>query len=106
MNEIHSLKWLGGEINISTLGCMMMPNFKIGGNLVRPLHAGKWINDKTKEYNELPGILKNLSGEFPCVPFGINSPIEEITKVSLAISCGTKSTNLPSALVTVPIVVF
>ena len=80
MNEIHSLKWLGGEINISTLGCMMMPNFKIGGNLVRPLHAGKWINDKTKEYNELPGILKNLSGEFPCVPFGINSPIEEITK--------------------------
>ena len=44
------------------------------------MHEPDWLNDDSDEFNSLPGILKNLKGEFPCVPFGINSPVEEITK--------------------------
>mgnify|MGYP003324614002 CR=1 FL=1 len=33
-----------------------------------------------KKFSQLPGILRNLRGDFPCVPFGINTPIENISE--------------------------
>ena len=80
MTKKYVLNWKNGKIEISSLGCKMQPTFFLGEKKIKPLHSAGWINDKSKDFDELPGILKNLSGEFPCVPFGINSPIEEIAE--------------------------
>ena len=80
MSEKILLNWKGGEIEVDTLGCKMVPIFNFSGKKIKPLHEPDWLNDDSDEFNSLPGILKNLKGEFPCVPFGINSPVEEITK--------------------------
>ena len=79
MNELHTLSWEGGEIDIWSLGCKIIPKFKINNKLVEPLHSANWIEDQSEDFKNLPGILRNLRGEFPCVPFGINSPIEGVT---------------------------
>ena len=78
MNDVYYINWDGGEVSIFQLGCMMVPKFKIDGKLIEPLHTPDWVNDKSDQFNSLPGILKNLRGEFPCVPFGINSAVDEI----------------------------
>ena len=78
MNDVYYINWDGGEVSIFQLGCMMVPKFKIEGKLVEPLHTADWVNDKSDQFNSLPGVLKNLRGEFPCVPFGINSPVDKI----------------------------
>ena len=80
MSKIHRLIWKGGEIEIDTLGCKMIPVFNLNGRKIKPLHEPKWLDDNSEDLHSLPGILQNLKGEFPCVPFGINSPIEEITE--------------------------
>ena len=80
MKEKHSLIWKGGEIEVDTLGCKMIPIFNLNGQKIKPLHEPEWLSDNSEDFNSLPGILQNLKGEFPCVPFGINSPIEELTK--------------------------
>ena len=79
MSKIHRLIWKGGEIEVDTLGCKMIPLFNLNGRKIKPLHEPKWLDDNSEDLHSLPGILQNLKGEFPCVPFGINSPIEEIT---------------------------
>ena len=79
MSKIHRLIWKGGEIEVDTLGCKMIPVFNLNGHKIKPLHEPKWLDDNSEDLHSLPGILQNLKGEFPCVPFGINSPIEEIT---------------------------
>ena len=61
MSKNFLLKWSGGEINISSMGCMMVPKFKLDNNYINPLHSAEWINDKSQEYDNLPGILKQLS---------------------------------------------
>ena len=78
MNDVYYINWDGGEVSTFQLGCMMVPKFKIDGKLIEPLHTADWVNDKSDQFNSLPGILKNLRGEFPCVPFGINSSVDEI----------------------------
>jgi hypothetical protein len=79
MNNVHHLNWSGGEIDIWSLGCKIIPKFRLKNKVIQPLHSANWIEDQSTEFDALPGILKNLRGEFPCVPFGINSPVEEIT---------------------------
>ena len=80
MTKKHSLSWNGGEIDIWTLGCKIIPKFKLNNRIIVPLHSANWIGESSDEFNALPGILKNLRGEFPCVPFGINSPVENISE--------------------------
>ena len=79
MTEVHKLNWKGGEIEIDLLGCKMMPTFNLNGKVIKPLHEPNWLEDKSQDFESLPGILKNLKGEFPCVPFGINSSIIDLT---------------------------
>ena len=79
MNEKYYLSWKGGEIEIDALGCKMIPIFNLNGKKIKPFHEPDWLNDNSDDFNSLPGILQNLKGEFPCVPFGINSPIDDIT---------------------------
>ena len=61
------------------MGCKIIPKFKLNNKIIEPLHSANWIGESSDEFNALPGILKNLRGEFPCVPFGINSPVENIS---------------------------
>ncbi len=78
MIKQHKIVWTGGEIIIDELGCKMMPIFNLNNKKIKPLHEPTWLDDTTEEFNSLPGILQNLKGEFPCVPFGINSHVEEL----------------------------
>ena len=80
MEDYIKLEWKGGEVNIFSLGCMMVPRFILGEKFVSPLHTCHWIDKDPSKIQKLPGILKNLSGDFPCVPFGINTPIENISE--------------------------
>ena len=80
MRKIHKINWKGGEIEIDTLGCKMLPTFNLDGKNIKPLHEADWVNDTSDDFKSLPGILQNLKGEFPCVPFGINSPVEELAE--------------------------
>ena len=79
MNSLHKIIWKGGEIESDSLGCKLLPTFNFNGQQIKPLHTPDWLKDTSNDFNSLPGILQNLKGEFPCVPFGINSPIEELT---------------------------
>ena len=80
MSEKILLNWKGGEVEVDTLGCKMIPIFNLDGKKIKPLHEPEWLEDNSEDFNSLPGILQNLKGEFPCVPFGINSPVEALTK--------------------------
>ena len=80
MKDLIVLKWKGGEIEINPLGCTMYPKFKIGNRILTPLHSANWKNDKSNKHKKIPGILKNLRGEFPCVPFGINTSVGSLSK--------------------------
>ncbi|WP_292207311.1 hypothetical protein, partial [Mesorhizobium sp.] len=44
------------------------------GRQVSPMHIAPWSNEPGTE--ALPGILRKLRGEWPCVPFGYSVPAE------------------------------
>ena len=37
MKELHTLNWEGGEIDIWSLGCKIVPKFKIKNKLIEPI---------------------------------------------------------------------
>ena len=45
MKEKHSLIWKGGEIEVDTLGCKMIPIFNLNGQQIRLLHEPEWLSD-------------------------------------------------------------
>eukprot|EP00759_Apiculatamorpha_spiralis_P039339 PhF_6_TR38150/c0_g1_i1/m.56984 len=72
----YSLEWSCGKAEIHTLGAMLGPvtfqehhgSTSSSSPVVRtaqPFAVAPWPDDET-----LPGILRKLRGEFPCVPFG------------------------------------
>ena len=69
MNAIErwTLKWEHGEATVQSLGGMLGPvRFDLGeGRGVSPLHVAHWDDDV-----RLPGIMRALRGEWPCLPFG------------------------------------
>ena len=69
MNAIErwTLKWEHGEATVQSLGGMLGPvRFDLGEGMgVSPLHVAPWDDDVC-----LPGIMRALRGEWPCLPFG------------------------------------
>lgn len=63
------LTWDHGEATVYALGGMLAPvRFGLGdGQSVSPMHVAPWasLQDQT-----LPGLLRGLRGEWPCLPFG------------------------------------
>ena len=58
---------------IQSLGGMLGPvQFRLGDRTVEPFAVAPWAEDATAEHAALPGILKRLRGEWPCVPFGMD----------------------------------
>ncbi|NUB45265.1 hypothetical protein GEU84_012775 [Fertoebacter nigrum] len=69
-----ALQWAGGAVGLQPLGAMLdglslrLPD----GRMVEPLHTAPWADEPGVE--SLPGILRRLRGEWPCVPFGADDP--------------------------------
>jgi hypothetical protein len=69
--SVRTFAWAHGEGEVQTLGGMLGPvRFRLpGGHIVSPFHVAPWGDEPGAR--ELPGILRGLRGEWPCVPFGV-----------------------------------
>lgn len=72
LGEMRSLVWAHGVVSIESLGGMLGPTSFVlpDGRQVAPFQIAPWANEPGGE--ALPGILKRLRGEWPCVPFGVD----------------------------------
>lgn len=71
------LAWAHGTLTVQRLGAMLAPvEFRLrDGRSVSPLHVAPWAGEAGTD--ELPGILRRLRGEWPCVPFGYSVPADD-----------------------------
>ncbi|RUT32503.1 hypothetical protein EMQ25_04920 [Arsenicitalea aurantiaca] len=72
--EYRGLGWKHGALVVQRQGAMLAPiTFLLAnGAQVSPMHVGPWAEEAGME--ALPGILRRLRGEWPCVPFGYAVP--------------------------------
>jgi len=72
LGEARSLVWQHGVVSVEDLGGMLGPTLFVlpDGRQVAPFQVAPWADDAG---DELPGILKRLRGEWPCVPFGFDA---------------------------------
>lgn len=74
-DEYRAIAWDHGVIAVQRLGAMMGPvTFVVGGRQISPMHVAPWAGEPGTE--ALPGILRRLRGEWPCVPFGYTVPVD------------------------------
>lgn len=71
-----TLRWPHGTLQVQRLGAMLGPvDFRLAdGRSASPLHVAPWADEPAAA--ELPGILRRLRGEWPCVPFGYPMPAD------------------------------
>ena len=69
-DDTRTLHWAHGRAELQRLGGMLGPvSFKAAGRAdFQPLHVAPWADEPGAA--GLPGILRRLRGEWPCVPFG------------------------------------
>ena len=72
----RGLGWEHGSLVVQRLGAMLAPvTFLLpGGRQVVPFQVAPWAGDDGAD--ALPGILRRLRGEWPCVPFGYTVPAD------------------------------
>ncbi|SDB35857.1 hypothetical protein [Bauldia litoralis] len=70
----RGLGWAHGALTVQRLGAMLAPvTFLLAdGRQVSPMQVAPWAGEAGTE--DLPGILRKLRGEWPCVPFGYSVP--------------------------------
>lgn len=70
LGEARSLVWQHGVVSVESLGGMLGPTLFVlpDGRQVAPFQVAPWADEPGG--GELPGILRRLRGEWPCVPFG------------------------------------
>lgn len=68
---VKTCGWAFGSLEVQSLGAMAGPiQFRLSdGRVVQPMQIAPWADASGAE--DLPGILRRLRGEWPCVPFGI-----------------------------------
>lgn len=73
----RGLGWAHGALTVQRLGAMLAPvTFVLeDGRQVSPMHIAPWAGEPGTE--GLPGVLRNLRGEWPCVPFGYTAPVSD-----------------------------
>lgn len=71
-SQTRSLAWEHGVVSVESLGGMLGPTLFVlpDGRQVAPFQIAPWASEPGGE--GLPGILKRLRGEWPCVPFGVD----------------------------------
>lgn len=69
----QSLAWAHGVVTLQSLGGMIGPSSFVlpVGRQVSPLHIAPWFAEAMPP--GLPGVLHQLRGEWPCVPFGVDA---------------------------------
>lgn len=74
--ENWSFQWDKGSANVTKIGGMIGPaTFHLpNGKFVQPFAVAPWWDDDSDEHRALPGILRQLRGEWACVPFGMPHP--------------------------------
>lgn len=72
--DFVGLAWRCGTLSVQRLGGMLAPlTFIVAdGRQVSPLYLAPWSTQESRP--ALPEILRNLRGEWPCVPFGSYRP--------------------------------
>ena len=72
--ERRALAWDHGVLSVQTLGGMLGPVLFLlpDGRQVSPLQVVPWGNDPDR--GDLPGVLRELRGDWACVPFGFDGP--------------------------------
>ena len=75
-DDHRGLGWAHGALTVQRLGAMLAPvTFVLdNGRQVSPMHIAPWSQEPGTE--ALPGILRKLRGEWPCVPFGYSVPAD------------------------------
>jgi hypothetical protein len=70
IGEARALVWQHGVVSVEALGGMVGPTLFIlpDGRQVAPFQVAPWATEAGSD--DLPGILRRLRGEWPCVPFG------------------------------------
>jgi len=70
LDEARSVAWQHGVVSVEALGGMIGPSVFVlpDGRRVAPFQVAPWADEPGGE--ALPGILRRLRGEWPCVPFG------------------------------------
>lgn len=74
MTDRRAIAWAHGMASVQALGGMLGPvTFLLpDGRQVSPLHVAPWFDDPIRHAQ--PPILRELRGEWPCVPFGADGP--------------------------------
>lgn len=74
MTERRAIAWAHGMASIQSLGGMLGPVLFLlpDGRQVAPLHVAPWFHEP--DHARHPAIIRELRGEWPCVPFGADSP--------------------------------
>jgi hypothetical protein len=64
------IQWDFGHASVQALGAMLGPvEFRLDeARHLQVMHVAPWAG--TSQARELPGVLRRLRGEWPCVPFG------------------------------------
>ena len=75
-DDYRGLGWAHGALTVQRLGAMLAPvTFVLAdGRQVSPFHIAPWADEPGSD--ALPGILRKLRGEWPCVPFGYSVPAD------------------------------
>jgi hypothetical protein len=73
---VRTFAWAHGEGEVQSLGAMLGPvRFRLpDGRVVQPFQVAPWADDAGAD--ALPGILRRLRGEWPCVPFGLERDMD------------------------------
>lgn len=68
-----TLAWDCGTVTVQSLGGMLAPlTFHLmDGRRISPLQVAPWGVDDDQA---LPGVLRRLRGEWPCIPYGASQP--------------------------------
>jgi len=76
--EMRALGWRHGVVSVEALGGMVGPTLLLlpDGRQVAPFQVAPWANEPGGD--ALPGILRRLRGEWPCVPFGSDADREAV----------------------------
>lgn len=71
--DSRAVAWEHGVLTVESLGGMLGPTLFVlpDGRQVAPFQVAPWAHET--DGDELPGILKRLRGEWPCVPFGVDA---------------------------------
>lgn len=67
--QAWTLEWAHGSAQVHALGGMLAPvRLRTGASMLDVMHMAPWCGSPASA--ALPGLMRGLRGEWPCIPFG------------------------------------